>query len=412
MRTSFYWIAAFIFLAMPCFAQRIQLNDIKPQLLNKKFIEELSYEENLGLMFLEVRLNGYSQRFKFLVDTGAPTVISPRAATLVQSKLGRSEMVSSGGSQKDSLQIGLLDTVKIGNLTFTQITCIIAPFNQGEVMKCLGIDGIIGANLMSTAIWQFDRQARKISITDQPKKLSKPRQTEVLPIRLFGWQRSPLLTVKVNRQITETILIDTGFAGFFTWSRNTFLQARARNMIDTTTLCVGYGSSVESIFGKDLDSATYRMNLQEITYGKQMIKNPMVQIDLDNGSKFGVEWLDLYLTTIDFKKNKIWLSPLKNTAYAQNWEGFGFSGYLEENDLKVSYLVENSPASRAGLRLGDRILEVNGLSLRDIRPDNRCTLFWKFFEIQRLAEEMLLTVGQGGEVREVRLERAMLLGKK
>jgi predicted aspartyl protease len=412
MLKSLYWIPVFIFFGLPTLAQNIHLDKIEPQILNKKFLEEFMYEENQGLMFLNVKINGEKQSFKFLVDTGAPTVISPQVAQLVKSKIGRNQMVGSGGSQKDSLQLGLLDTVRIGNLTFTQITCIIAPFNQGEIMKCLEIDGIIGANLMSTAIWQFDRQAKKITVTDQRKKFRNTKNTEVLPIRLFGWQRSPLLTVKVNRQITETILIDTGFGGFFTWSRTTFLRAKSRNMLDTTRICVGYGASVESIFGKDIDSATYRMNLHEIAYGKQIITNPVAEIDLDDGSKFGVDWFDLYLITIDFKNGKIALTPRENTNYEKNWETFGFSAYLQENDLRISYLVENSPATRAGLKLGDRVLEINGLSFRTIQPQNRCELFLKFFEIQKKEESIALTFAREGETQQINLNKEILLGER
>ena len=77
--------------------------------------------------------------------------------------------------------------------------------------------------------------------------------------------------------------------------------------------------------------------------------------------------------------------------------------------MRVSYLVEDSPASQAGLRLGDRILEVNGLSFRDIQAQNRCMLFWEFFKIQQEEENIQITLGQEGEVRQVSLNKVDLL---
>ncbi len=84
------------------------------------------------------------------------------------------------------------------------------------------------------------------------------------------------------------------------------------------------------------------------------------------------------------------ITPEKVTRY-----GFGYAGILPPLDATVVQLLPNSPAERAGLRPGDRIVAVNGEPVR------------QFYDLIRLisphpGERLTLTVERDGA--EVRLE--------
>jgi hypothetical protein len=392
-------------------AQDFNLNQIRSYLKQKNFAETWKVEVIDNLMFLNIKINQSTDSFRFLIDTGAPMAISQKVVLLVSPKQGRRVLVSSSGVRKDSLNLVLLDSVQIGGLKFFDLVSIVADFTQGEVMRCYAVDGIIGANLMSLAIWQFNQAKEEVTVTDQPKRLSYLKHSAKIPIELWGWQRSPLLTLLINKNLVrEKVLFDTGFGDFFSWSRKTFNLVRNRNLLNDTCLIQGKGTAVETIFGKDADSITYKVQLQELDLGGIQFIKPIVDVDLDEGSKIGAEVLREYVVTIDFLHQRLHFYPKGKNIQARRFKSFGFQPYLRDNDVYVAYLYENSPAQRAGIKLYSRVLEINGISLREIDRKNKCELFKQIRQALKDNEEVEVVYADEGETHKVKLRQSVLLG--
>jgi predicted aspartyl protease len=393
------------------FAQNFNLNDVKSYIKDKNFTQKYKVEIIDNLMFLQIRLNQSSQSFRFLVDTGAPMAISQQVANVIQPKWGKRVMVNSSGAHKDSLRLVLLDSVQIGNLKFYDLVSIVADFTQGEVMKCYHVDGIIGSNLMSLAIWQFNQSSSEIIISDQFRKLPNVKKTAKIPIELWGWQKSPLFNLLINRNLVhEKVLFDTGFGDFFSWSRKTFNLVRNRNLIQDSCIIQGQGTAVETIFGKDADSITYKVILKELDFGSVQFQNSIVDVDLDDGSKIGAEILTDYVVTLDYIRRKMHFKSFGKKQHRQAFKSFGFQPYLRENDVYVAYLYENSPAHKAGMKLHNRVLAINGISLREINLMNKCDLFRKIRQTLRESDEIEVEFADSGETRKVKLQQTILLG--
>jgi len=287
----------------------------------------------------------------------------------------------------------------------------VAQFNQGEIMKCYEIDGIIGGNLMAAAIWQFNKLTKKIHITDDLSNLSYTRKSKRLNFDLYGWQKSPLLDVTINKKrIREKILLDTGYGGFFSWSRNTFSEALRRKFIDTTQILRGSGTAVETIFGKDADSVVYTVQLENIVLGKIKFNAPVVDVDLDRGSKLGVKLINNYILTLDFPNQHAYTHEIKSDFALQELKSFGFSAYIRGNDIYVTLLWENSPAMSAGMQLYDRIVEVDGISFRQIDAFNKCLLFLKLRNLLYNQDEIEISFASKGNTTTTRLRKEILLG--
>ena len=392
-------------------AQDFLLGNVQSQLASEVKEDQLQFEEIDGLMFVKVRLNDSKVFFRFLLDTGAPTGISPEIARIVRPKLGQKVLVQSSGAKEDSLGLVLIDSVHIGNLSFTQIVAFVADFSQGEIMKCYQVDGIIGGNLMATAIWQFDKQAKEVRVTQKLKSLKYTRKAKPLNIELYGWQKSPLMDISINnRRINEKVMLDTGYGGFFSWSRSTFWEANKRNFIDSTQILKGSGTAVETIFGKDADSVVYNVQLDELVLGNLSFQGPVVDVDLDKGSKLGVELLDNYILTLDFLKKRAYFYEVSKKPQVINLKSFGFSAYVRQNDIYVTLLWENSPAKKAGIKLYDRIVEINGVSFRQIDAYNKCLLFLKLRSILLHQDEIEISFASEGETRTTRIRKEVLLG--
>ena len=118
------------------------------------FNAKIPFEYRLGLIILKVDIAG--KEYDFVLDTGAPNVISKELAQ----KLGLNNVSEQkvGDSQGEYSNLGFttIEKVTIGGIHFLNTGAAIADLELSKEVGCLKIDGLIGSNLMKKAIWKFD----------------------------------------------------------------------------------------------------------------------------------------------------------------------------------------------------------------------------------------------------------------
>src|SRR5688572_2685371 len=102
------------------------------------------------------------------------------------------------------------------------------------------------------------------------------------------------------------------------------------------------------------------------------------------GMLFTLDPHSLYFPSAEFKKQK--------EDQASSFYGIGVQILRRDNGVYVQSVVENTPASRAGLRYGDRIVEVDGKDARE----------WSSDEVSRnvrgeRGKEVLIKVERAGQ---------------
>ena len=118
------------------------------------FKVEVPFEMKLGLIIIPAKVNG--KEYDFILDTGAPNVITTEAAqelNLVQTS--KSKATDSQGKKED-LGFLSLESVEIGGINFKNTGTAVADFSASPTLSCFQSSGLIGSNLMRNAIWQFD----------------------------------------------------------------------------------------------------------------------------------------------------------------------------------------------------------------------------------------------------------------
>jgi C-terminal processing protease CtpA/Prc len=113
---------------------------------------------------------------------------------------------------------------------------------------------------------------------------------------------------------------------------------------------------------------------------------------------------------LDYIRRKMHFKSFGKKQHRQAFKSFGFQPYLRENDVYVAYLYENSPAHKAGMKLHNRVLAINGISLREINLMNKCDLFRKIRQTLRESDEIEVEFADSGETRKVKLQQTILLG--
>jgi len=109
---------------------------------------------------LQVKFPTDTTTYHFLVDTGSPTVLSKRLAQ----KLAIAPLytfIDYSIETHPRFAIGVIPQLTSGQVHWKQIATVIADTLPIEY------DGILGANLLQHGIWEFDSQAKKITLHKQ-----------------------------------------------------------------------------------------------------------------------------------------------------------------------------------------------------------------------------------------------------
>ena len=110
---------------------------------------------------------------------------------------------------------------------------------------------------------------------------------------------------------------------------------------------------------------------------KIAIKRYPVSLNNSSQSLVGNDFLKNFDIILDFKKKMFYLKHLEQGTIEKNFnDSFGFFLHWDETrKLYISALSENSIASNAKLKLGDRILALDGKDTYEFSKEEYCELF-------------------------------------
>ncbi|MDO5859047.1 PDZ domain-containing protein [Myroides odoratimimus] len=135
-----------------------------------------------------------------------------------------------------------------------------------------------------------------------------------------------------------------------------------------------------------------------------MIKNNVIDLGLRTRA-IGVGKLSEYKVIMDCKGKSIYFIPQKEGEKTSDFEGHGYGIMLKENKVYISSLYKNSPADRAGLQKGDRILRINDRDYTFITDNQWCEISTG----PRVKKQEISIIRDNGTIIEVVIERESLL---
>jgi hypothetical protein len=160
------------------------------------------------LLFVNVEIG--TKFYKFLFDTGAPMVISQELQKEFQFQHKERGKVSDSQKRSNIQNYVQLDSLRLSGVLFTNLVAIEADLRYSPILACLGIDGIIGANLMRHAFWEMDAASGFLRMSSAPKEwpLENPR----LVSKPFRAKRTytPVVDMRVENTLYRNITFDTG----------------------------------------------------------------------------------------------------------------------------------------------------------------------------------------------------------
>lgn len=364
------------------------------------FTQRVSFEYRLGTIVIPVTIAG--EEFHFLLDTGAPNVISKELAQHLGLQSVATMKTTDSQKAKSDLEYVILDTVLIEGIAFTNTLAAVADLKQSNEIACLKIDGLIGANLMRHAIWSVDYEHQYLTISDSSHLPELDSSVRVIPFTpvLSG---TPKMDIQLGSVTIENITVDTGSNGDLSLTNKHYEQLRkAHPEIQSVA---GFGSSTSGLYGAGETDTIYTALVPAMQLGDLLLPNQFVHFKENGSNTFGTEYFKQYRVTFNWFNNTMSFDHPR--VEPSTFRSFGFRYFYVDKKLIVNLLFDGSPATQAGLQIGDQILQMNGVDYSEITAEDWCTLI-DSRELREL-EELTLVVLRNGEEKTFQLHKVALI---
>lgn len=296
----------------------------------------------------------------FLFDTGALTAIDKEFEKKLNLKNELEINAKGSGGGVEKVNLVRLDSINISNMEVRD--CAAAVLDLSPVKKFgVDIDGIIGNNYLKFFKVIIDYQKKSIVLStdyttpDQMKNGYKVKFKKDLKSGL-----APKIKCVIDDQYEFDAIIDTGFSDYFAIPNE---KIKDLKIVDGKQLIQTIGTSSGGAF-KNLD-VSYLFRINSFGLGSLKINHMIITNTGYDKPILGKKFLEKFLVVINYPKEELVLIQ-NNEIFETNIFSTGLM--LDRNDynqIVVSGYLENSPAEKQGIQIGDQILSINSKDVRD-----------------------------------------------
>lgn len=329
-----------------------------------------------------------------VVDTGAAnSLLSPEVAReLDLPEVGRVPVADFERRRKKLPVVSA--SLGLGGVAFRDVGFIVDDTAWLAAAACRPIDGLLGQNVLFQTTYEIDAHGLRLRLASGPEGLPAREGGETL--RLAPPSYLAHLQAPARGLLPRFMTIDSGSPYALTAEPEVMAALTIGDAVRVDTVMGGLHSPgrarEETLFawpdvavgGLDLRGVDTRGGRGSTTLGLQVLGSFVVRVDPRSSA------LRLWPTDVPLPRGHAML-------------GVGFEP--GPGSWSVTRVVPRSPAERAGLRLGDVVLAVDGVALAGLSADERCVLGRDF----HARPQVRLTLGPAGQGREVELVRAAIL---
>lgn len=221
-------------------------------------------------------------------------------------------------------------------------------------------DGILGMPFLSKFVVTIDYAAKTVSF--RAPGAPSPKDAAALPMTIR--QGLPEVPATVDG-LSGQVRVDSGYGGTFSFTSPTVERER---------LVAKYPKRIETITGQGLGGATRgdALRLGGLTLGNVTLSAPIAYLARDRSGALadsgtigllGGEALSRFTATFDFPGKTLYLKKNADFDRPFPFGRTGFSGTFDEDGAyKVALVTPDSPASEAGIAVGETVVSVDGKS--------------------------------------------------
>ncbi|MCX6566115.1 MAG: aspartyl protease family protein [Candidatus Aminicenantes bacterium] len=401
-------LSVILFIFKGCTMMKMGSLFLAGHLENKGFYTEIDFQFRRGLILVPVQINNGQETYNFIFDTGAAFNVVSTAITqkyVVASKAADSFTDSTKKSEK--IKFTKIERMTIGGIPFERTAAAIFDLDRSPAIRCYHADGAIGVNLMRLVpYWHIDYARKKLIFTDQVDRLPRSAISVNLPFKQ-NIQRIPIMTMEWNG-LRLPFEVDLGSTYGFNAPLEYWEKMRSRQMdIPAVT---GHGEFSGGALGKKTYQYHSAAIINNIRVGNYRAPSLLITFMQETNASAGNDFFRYFAMTIDWPKKEIILTPqVPVERPILKTFGFGFSFNEQEQYLYVNNLYEKSPAEAAGLKIGDRILQINDLKLDALPLDGYCRFFLQPELFYGEGDVLVLKIRREGKDQTYTLRKETLL---
>ncbi len=347
-------ITAFCFLLIfNAFAQNLDHGKVKAD-----YYTQIPFKWIKGKIIIPVEIN--NKTYSFLLDTGAPNIISKKIAKSIQAKHLKTISVKDATGKKDSMNVVEIPLLKLGGISFENTASLEQNITKNLIFECFEIDGFIGSNMLRNSIVQFDLKRKLIILTDSKKKLNLSKKN-ASKLQLIRTQKSPIFWIKFkqDRKVKLPLLFDSGSSSFIDISNRNYHELKKQNVFKNTNIKTANGSKTISLFGSGYKKELFQFIIPKGKINKFTFKNALVSSDGGSTSKIGTKLLEYGIVTIDFIHKKFYFNPYKKEVDLHE-KTFGFNLTAKDNQLIIGTVWDDNLKPK--MTHGNKVLSINGIN--------------------------------------------------
>ncbi len=369
---------------------------------------EIPFELYQDLIFVRVRVND-SDPLWFVLDTGAGASVidSERAKALGLDLQGT---VEGRGAGAESFDVAFVKGVSFQLPGVELFGQTVAAMPLGSLAPYLGraTDGVLGYDFISRFVVEIDYAQKLVRLYD-PQSYRYSGSGEVVP---FTIERNHVHirahVVKPGRDPVEgTFTIDTGSSGALDLTRP-FIEKTGLfdpNQKTITAYVMGAGGEGRILVGR----------VSELRIGNFVMEEPVTGFSQAEAGAFaspdiagliGAQILKGFTVFFDYTHHQMILEPNEHFGKPYEFDKSGVRLIAEGLDFtvfKVHRVIEDTPASEAGLREGDIITAIDGQPAEKLGLDMIDEMF------MQEGREYRLSILRGEKQFEIRLKLRRLI---
>lgn len=354
-----------LFLTQLVLAQTIGFN-----ITSGKNRVEIPFESYNNLIVIPVVINN-AFPIKFVVDTGVRTAILTEKAVsdALNLKYTRTiTLVGAAGGEGVEAHIVPNISLNLPGVSGRGQALLVMEKDYLLLSSNLGteVHGILGYEIFSRFIVEIDYM-RNLLILHEPNSFKPRRSYKVLPIQVEDTK--PYLTATIVQKdgckVESKLLIDTGASHSLLIHTSSHRDLNLPETTLTTTLGKGLGGNIVGDVGR-----IERLEIGDFVFKDLVASFPEKEIYVDiiaetkRQGTVGGGLTNRFTIIFDYFSQKLYLK--KNSEYKRkfnyNMSGIDLvSGGKGYKDFIVSELIDDSPAEKAGIEVGDIIISLNGI---------------------------------------------------
>lgn len=330
-------------------------------------VTRVPLDYRMGKLFVEAAANGETREFIF--DTGSPSIIDRDFAdALGLETVGRNTGVDANGNPV-TMEIAVLDTLRLGDTIFRRVPVLVFDFSSLPTGRCLIDGGVLGSEILPGSAWRIDAGRGELGVAESADRLGESEPDLRAALHDFGYPHAPVVDYAIG-DIDDRALFDTGSAEEVTLFARVAESDAVRARIVPGSLLQGAGYEGESAGGRGETGPLARFTLEDFRIGGQEFGRVRSSVRGVPPSLVGAGLLDTYTVTLDYPGEGFLLE--RRGAPAPDRPEMGYSVAFTGEHAEIVQLFANSPAAAAGLRLGDRVVAIDGRSLEVSGAADRC----------------------------------------